>query len=146
MTARGPKELRLEAVNPANQQSNALLTAAPLNVSQTVIIPVDGMDKMVLEIIFSRNTATQIQITPTVSIDGVNYGAYISTSIAVVGSVAQGTNLPYEDLFPVNANAVLYPTYPCNTFNWMKFVFTATTGSTTDLITVYSLTGVGPSI
>ena len=146
MTVRSSKELRLDAINPSNPQDENLLTNAPLNVTQTVTIPVDGFDKMALQIIYTYDSATEIQVTPTVSLDGVNYSPYISTDIVLNGSTMEGTNYAYVDLFPVSADVVWTPTYPTNSFNYMKFEITSTAGTANDVVTVSAIMGVGPSI
>lgn len=139
MAVLGPKELQSALI-----QSDVV--DAPLNTTQVVTVKTAGYDKMCLQIDYVYDSATQIQVTPLVSLDGVSYGPFWSTNVAVAGSAVEGTNYLYYDVFNVTGDLTIVPTYLCNSYQYMQFEITSTGGSVDDLITVSYILSVGPSM
>lgn len=144
MTVRSPKELQYSQPNPANT-SLILLNAAPLNLTQTILLSTAGYDKVTIFFKYIHNAATSITVVPTASDDGVTFYSITAVDILIAAPIATGTNYLYQDNIPVTTNLNFVLTYPVNTFAYMKLTITAAAAAAADTLTATAIIGVGPA-
>lgn len=140
-SAVGSKQLRYQYRTVSGSYN--LLSGVALNASsatRTITLATGGYDKIDVCFQATRSAYTDVQVTPTCSVDGgTNYSNIPSVSI----SSGTGTNSAYHDVVTTSSSVSMCFQYAANNCSHMKFVFSGSNAGSSDLLTAQATAGVG---
>jgi hypothetical protein len=128
---------------PTKVSASKVLNAVALNAaaaSRTFVLTVAGLSKVTIQVDLTRDAATDLSLTCSVSLNGgSSYAQLHSTSVAA----GVGTMSAYSDVKAGTASVNVPFEYDVRTYDKIRCTVAGTSGGAADLVTVYAIGAVG---